>query len=239
MHIESDTSGPIPQSSEHLINSESLSYTPRLSPSILDNPELLAMAAFFSDVGIVITNSGKQVIWVNPGFEQITGYQLSEVLGKLLGPLLQGPESAQHTIEQLNRDLEVTVKERTLALRQANSELEQLCLSDHLTGCLNRRSFFLHWQAMTQLPKRQSHVLLMLMNINKPTALLIAERIRSTVAVNQFVLNTELAVQITVSIGFATITENTPCPTEVLSLADKNLYRAKQAGRNTIVAKAV
>ena len=50
-------------------------------------------------------------------------------------------ESTNRRLDDLNRNLEGRVEERTAALRALNTQLETLALTDALTGLLNRRAF--------------------------------------------------------------------------------------------------
>jgi diguanylate cyclase (GGDEF)-like protein len=60
----------------------------------------------------------------------------------------------------------------------------------------------------------------------------LAERIRTKVEKNLFVLSDKTTVNLTVSIGFASIPMNTQDKTKLIELADKALYTAKEKGRN-------
>lgn len=74
--------------------------------------------------------------------------------------------TAQRSLEELNRQLELRVAERTSALNQANKELreanqvlEKLAASDSLTELANRRSFFEYAAAEVQRAQRYGHPL--------------------------------------------------------------------------------
>jgi len=65
----------------------------------------------------------------------------------------------------------------------------------------------------------------------------IAERIRRNVESTPIVINDKLKIRVTVSIGVAcTEREGTYFFDELFNIADKRLYRAKRAGRNTVIA---
>jgi PAS domain S-box-containing protein len=53
----------------------------------------LALVAARTDNAVVITDAQGQILWVNEGFTQITGFHLDEVLGQRPGRLLQGGET--------------------------------------------------------------------------------------------------------------------------------------------------
>ncbi|WP_435000153.1 ATP-binding protein (plasmid) [Vibrio scophthalmi] len=65
----------------------------------------LAEVAEHARDAIIIANPDGQVSWVNPAFESLTGYDLSEVVGKSPGKLLQGENSDPNTIELLSRSV--------------------------------------------------------------------------------------------------------------------------------------
>jgi two-component system, cell cycle response regulator len=67
----------------------------------------------------------------------------------------------------------------------------------------------------------------------------VAERIRTTVAMEPFSIHRgEKTINVTVSIGMAMLTPNMKTPTEILKSADTALYRAKNEGRNRVIANA-
>jgi diguanylate cyclase (GGDEF)-like protein len=68
-----------------------------------------------------------------------------------------------------------------------------------------------------------------------PGALLAAERVRSAVEAHAFVLD-EKRIQVTISIGVASAPEHGRTIKELVGAADAALYRAKESGRNRIVA---
>ncbi|WP_169726065.1 sensor domain-containing diguanylate cyclase [Aestuariibacter salexigens] len=67
---------------------------------------LLATAISSTSVGICITDQRRRIVWVNAGFEKLTGYNESDVLGKPLPPLVQGPETSKATVRQIHEKLE-------------------------------------------------------------------------------------------------------------------------------------
>ncbi|WP_252362254.1 GGDEF domain-containing protein [Acinetobacter cumulans] len=62
---------------------------------------------------------------------------LSQSLNSMTSTLL----TQKHQLEEANATLEQKVQERTLALKEANLELEKLANHDGLTGLYNRRAF--------------------------------------------------------------------------------------------------
>ena len=65
-------------------------------------------------------------------------------------------------------------------------------------------------------------------------SLVIAERVRSKIADNEFFINSEHSLRITISIGIASISESLSSVMTLLKEVDRNLYEAKQAGKNVI-----
>lgn len=52
--------------------------------------------------GLIITNAGGKVEWINRGAERITGYSLGDLRGRKPGDVLQGPETDVHTVEYIS-----------------------------------------------------------------------------------------------------------------------------------------
>ena len=55
----------------------------------------LAMVANNTTNLVFVTDGKGRILWANPAFTKITGYELSEVAGKIPGDLMEGPESSQ------------------------------------------------------------------------------------------------------------------------------------------------
>jgi PAS domain S-box-containing protein len=62
----------------------------------------LAMVAERTVNSVIVTDINGKIIWVNKGFERITEYSFSEVLGKTPGSLLQGEETDPAAIAHMN-----------------------------------------------------------------------------------------------------------------------------------------
>lgn len=104
--------------------------------------ERLAMIAQKTQNAVVITDAKEQVEWVNEGFTRLTGYTLEDMIGKVPGRVLQGPNSETTSKVQLRkaiRGAEPTVTEIINYDRWGNEylvKLELLPLRDNgvLTG---------------------------------------------------------------------------------------------------------
>ncbi|MDA5483057.1 CHASE domain-containing protein [Yersinia intermedia] len=68
--------------------------------------ERLALVAKNTSNAVVITDVNRKIVWVNEGFERITGYSQSEVLGKSPGKLLQCSNTDQRVASEMNAALE-------------------------------------------------------------------------------------------------------------------------------------
>lgn len=58
------------------------------------------------NIAVILTDATKKIIWVNDDFTFITGYTMSEALGKKPGELLQGPKSEKETVLKMRRSLD-------------------------------------------------------------------------------------------------------------------------------------
>ncbi|MCS7161910.1 MAG: PAS domain-containing protein [Bacteroidia bacterium] len=67
---------------------------------------LLAAVAAYTDNAVIITDVRGQILWVNRGFERISGYTLQEVKGKIPGRLLQGPDTDPATVQRIREKLQ-------------------------------------------------------------------------------------------------------------------------------------
>ena len=75
---------------------------------------------------------------------------------------------------------------------------------------------------------------ILLINTNHENGVKIAQNICNTIASKKFELSPELEVNITISLGVATYSENGKEPAELIEYADKCLYKAKENGRNQV-----
>lgn len=66
---------------------------------------LLAAVAAHTDNAVIITDAEGKAVWVNRGFEKLTGYTLEDVRGRVPGKLLQGPETDPNTVARIREKL--------------------------------------------------------------------------------------------------------------------------------------
>jgi len=62
----------------------------------------LALVAQKTTNMVVITDPAGLILWVNEGFNRITGYTLAEVLGRKPGAVLQGPDTDYATVARIH-----------------------------------------------------------------------------------------------------------------------------------------
>ncbi|MEN2993703.1 MAG: PAS domain-containing protein, partial [Bacteroidia bacterium] len=67
---------------------------------------LLAAVAAYTDNAVIITDAQGKIVWVNRGFERISGYTLQEARGKVPGKLLQGPDTDPATVHRIREKLQ-------------------------------------------------------------------------------------------------------------------------------------
>ncbi len=70
-----------------------------------DEISLMSIIAKRTLNGVVITDEHRKIIWANESFMQITQYTLDEMMGKVPGQLLQGPDSDPKAISQIRNAL--------------------------------------------------------------------------------------------------------------------------------------
>jgi methyl-accepting chemotaxis protein len=66
---------------------------------------LLSLVADETDNSVVITDAEQKIIFVNRGFERLTGYTLAEVVGRTPGRILQGPDTDKDTVARVRQKL--------------------------------------------------------------------------------------------------------------------------------------
>lgn len=76
-----------------------------------------------------------------------------------------------------------------------------------------------------------------LTNTDKPEAVITANKICLAVRNNKFILANGERVNVTISIGVATVEDNGIKPQEIIEFSDKCLYVAKENGRNQVVSE--
>jgi methyl-accepting chemotaxis protein len=67
---------------------------------------LLSLVADETDNSVVITDRDQKIIFVNRGFERLTGYSLAEAQGRSPGRLLQGPDTDRATVARIRQRLQ-------------------------------------------------------------------------------------------------------------------------------------
>ena len=63
---------------------------------------ILERWAAFTDLSVVISDAGGFIVWVNPAFTRMCGYNSEELLGRRPGHILSGPMSERQSREILN-----------------------------------------------------------------------------------------------------------------------------------------
>lgn len=91
------------------------------SSRINEERKLLSLAAENTTAGIVITNTKKEVMWVNRAFETITGYKQHEVISRKLGQYLQGPDTDPETAHALRKAISAGQSHTTEILNYSKS----------------------------------------------------------------------------------------------------------------------
>jgi len=66
---------------------------------------MMSLVAAKTDNGVILTDLEGRVKWLNPGFTNISGYTLDELLGRKPGTVLQGPLSDPVTIRAISEAL--------------------------------------------------------------------------------------------------------------------------------------
>jgi PAS domain S-box-containing protein len=80
-----------------------------LARELMAQLDRLALVVRRTSNAVIITNTKRQITWVNEGFERITGYSASEVMGRSPGALLQSPGIDLQTVARLRAALDAGV----------------------------------------------------------------------------------------------------------------------------------
>jgi methyl-accepting chemotaxis protein len=67
--------------------------------------DLLSLVANETDNSVVITDAKQRILYVNHGFERMTGYGAAEVMGRVPGHLLQGPATDKETVARIRKHI--------------------------------------------------------------------------------------------------------------------------------------
>ncbi|WP_404309859.1 two-component system sensor histidine kinase NtrB [Neorhodopirellula lusitana] len=70
-----------------------------------DLADKLSLVAKHTSNSVVITDSESKIEWVNDGFRRMTGYQADEVIGRVPGQFLQGPDTDEQTVTHMQKSL--------------------------------------------------------------------------------------------------------------------------------------
>lgn len=65
-----------------------------------DDLQVLSLVASNTNTGVTIANAKGEITWVNAALENLIGYKLAELKGKMLGDVLSGPSTDQRLIEE-------------------------------------------------------------------------------------------------------------------------------------------
>jgi PAS domain S-box-containing protein len=82
---------------------------------------VLELWAAHTDLSLVIANAGGFVVWVNPAFTRMCGYNSDELIGRRPGHILSGALSGKRPREVLNRAIEQQVPVRTRLVNYTKS----------------------------------------------------------------------------------------------------------------------
>lgn len=75
-------------------------------PVLAGELDWLSLFAQRTSHALVMTDARRRITWVNEGFERLTGYDLSDVLGRAPGALLQSPETDPLAVQRLRQALD-------------------------------------------------------------------------------------------------------------------------------------
>jgi PAS domain S-box-containing protein len=89
-----------------------------------DELRRLALVAERTTNAVIITDVNRCIVWVNAGFERITGYRFDEVVGLKPGDLLQFEKTDRATIHQIRQALDTVRPIRVQVLNRGKSGRE-------------------------------------------------------------------------------------------------------------------
>ncbi|MEM9585485.1 MAG: diguanylate cyclase [Pseudomonadota bacterium] len=64
-----------------------------------------ALAAEFTRDALMLTDTNDRVVWINDGFERLTGFSLRDMLGKLPGDVLRGEHTVEADQQRIDNDI--------------------------------------------------------------------------------------------------------------------------------------
>ncbi|MDX1590107.1 MAG: ATP-binding protein [Oleiphilaceae bacterium] len=100
---------------------EPLLASRRKAEKAVDEVRNLALVARLTQNPVIITDAENRVQWVNPSFEELTGYSLEEVRGRQPGRLLQGPDTSVEARRRIRQHLEAGLPVRQEILNYSRS----------------------------------------------------------------------------------------------------------------------
>ena len=66
-----------------------------------EEAEKLALVAQYTDNAVIITDDHARIEWINDAFTRQTGYELDEVIGRVPGHFLQGPDTSPQPVAEI------------------------------------------------------------------------------------------------------------------------------------------
>lgn len=78
-------------------------------------------------IAVILTDAAKRIIWVNDDFTSITGYTLTEVMGRKPGHLLQGPDTDLEAVHRIRKSLQQQVPLKDQLINYRKSGEPYLC----------------------------------------------------------------------------------------------------------------
>ncbi|SFG62887.1 PAS domain-containing hybrid sensor histidine kinase/response regulator [Pedobacter insulae] len=101
-----------------------------------DDLQVLSLVASNTNTGVTIANAQGEVTWANSALEELLGYSLSELSGKMLGNLLSGPNTDRTSIAE-SRDKSLAKLPHSLEVLAYKKNGEEIWLSVYNTPILN------------------------------------------------------------------------------------------------------